>query len=329
MATWSGVGFVRCFVLLIAMVAQSLLASNTWIKLANRDFELYTSLDQKRAGALLRRLEEARQSMEQLSFSAQPERVPLRVFAFRSKSEYGPFRSDKAATAYFLHSGTRNYIVLSGDAVEPVVHEYVHYVLHQRFPHFPMWLDEGLAEVYSTVTRTENSLRLGLPSEDQLAWLRMDGLAYDLPALFRVEQTSFEHTKNLTPRSRFYAESWLLVHMLRLAPEYAPHFNAFLAAIEQGQTAEQAFSRVYAKATPEVMRDLARYLEAERMPTEVMTRVRGDANSTASAVETSSIGESEARAALAGLSAALLGRGATNRASAADLGLAIETSAGN
>jgi len=306
MATRSRVGFVWCIVLLTALVGQSLLASNSWIRLTTKNFELYSTLDKKQAALLLQRLDRARQGLEQLSFGAQANPVPVRVFAFRSRTEYAPFRSDKAATAYYLHSRLRNYIVLGGDAVEtsePAVHEYVHYVLHQRFPNLPLWLDEGLAEVYSTVSRKEGLLRLGLPSESQLDWLRMDGFAYDLPALFHIEQTSFDGAKHLAPRSRFYAESWLLVHMLRLAPNYAPHFNAFLAAMDKGEPAERVLAKTYGKTEREVMSDLARYLDAERMPTELMAVNQGEAKM--DAIETAPVSAADAHTALADLIAAL------------------------
>jgi hypothetical protein len=259
--------------LLALLLTSHLFAANPWIQLSSRNFNLYTDLPPDRATALIGRLETARQALAHFTVYAASNTKPIRVIAFRTLAQYRAYSADTASTAYFLHSAYRDYIVLDGaapDIYTPAVHEYAHFAIHQQFRRLPRWLDEGLADLYSTVREKEGTIRLGLPLEERLEWLRMDGLAYSLPVLFEFSQGSGRKTAGSTPRSRFYAESWILVHMLRLSPRYFPGFNDFVRALENGVSESEAFVTVFHKSELEVQTDLAHYLKSERIPTSLL-----------------------------------------------------------
>jgi hypothetical protein len=259
-------------VIFITLLTSHLFAAESWVRLTTPNFDLYSSLDKKQAVIVLKQLEDARRALAPL-YAEAAVAAPVRVIAFRSESEYSGYRSNEASAAYYLRADGRDYVVLGQSLAPggtPVVHEYVHYLLHQRYRHLPLWLDEGLAEVYSTAVQENRGLRIGLPPDERLDWLRMDSPAYDLQTLFTIRQSSFASVKHLTPRSRFYAESWLLVHMLRLAPDYAAQFPSFLEDIERGERPETALLERYGKSLTAVTEDMHRYLKAGQMPTEVM-----------------------------------------------------------
>ena len=270
MAACPGASFMQRVLLAIA-VAANLFASESWLRLKTPDFDLYSSLNRKQASAVLEQLENAREIFEALQLWRSEAASPVRVIAFRSENEYSRYRTNDASEAYYLRAAGRNYIVI-GDmgAGAPVVHEYVHLLLHQQYRRLPLWLDEGLAEVYSTATPESGGFRIGLPPDDRLEWLRMDSPAYDLPTLFSIRQSSFAAVKHLTPRSRFYAESWLLVHMLRFAPEYERQFQAFVEDVERGKPSKTALRDRYGKTLDAVTKDMDRYLKASQMPTELV-----------------------------------------------------------
>jgi hypothetical protein len=283
-------------VLGMAFVASVLGSSISWIRLETMNFELYSTLDPKRAMVLLNQLADAKQILARFIPSGTANPGPVRVIAFRSQTEYNRFRTNEAAAAYYLHTHSRDYIVLGEDALqsyEPAIHEYVHYVLHQRFKSLPLWLDEGLAEVYSTIDQKNGVIRVGLPSQDEIDWLRMDGFAFDLPALFRTTERSFDHAAHLTPRSRFYAESWLLVHMLRFSSQYSSRFNEFLTGVASGEDAKSVLHTLYGKTFDDITADLKAYLAAERMPTDVV-RLKPAQSDSAVEVSTPSAGEIQA-----------------------------------
>jgi hypothetical protein len=296
---------VRCIVIGIALLTNQLLASESWVRLTTPNFDLYSSLNRKQAAFILNQLEDARKALEALHVGTAAAGAPVRVIAFGSEREYARFRSNDASAAYYLRASGQEYIVLGEELSRggsPVVHEYVHHLLHQQYRHLPLWLDEGLAEVYSTATQQAKGFRVGLPPEDRLDWLRMDKPAYDLETLFSIRRNSFDNTKHLTPRSRFYAESWLLVHMLRFSPEYADQFPAFLGDVEQGVAVQAALEKRYGKTLPAVMDDMMAYLKADRMPTEV---VRVNTEHTMTPIAASALERADWQAVLADLKSAL------------------------
>lgn len=255
----------------IALIGSNLFAAESWIRLCSPNFDLYSSLSKKRSMALLTRLENARLALAHFSIYAGANTQPMRVIAFRSEREYRPYSSDAGSTAYFLHSAQRDYIVLnadSDDADTAVVHEYAHYLLHQQFHHLPRWLDEGLADLYSTVEEKDGIACVGLPIDDRMESLRFDGLAYDLPALFHIEPNDLVNMRKTSRRTRFYAESWALAHMLRFSLDYYQGFDDFMREIEQGATSGQALRNVFHKSEADVRQDLERYIEAGHLRNE-------------------------------------------------------------
>jgi hypothetical protein len=260
-------------IVLLALAASVTLAAETWVRLSTQNFDLYTDLPADRAALLIARLETARQALGHFTVYATSNALPVRVIAFSSLDQYRAYCADLASTAYFLRSAYRDYIVIgtsSADIYTAAVHEYAHFAIHQQFHHLPRWFDEGLAEVYSTVQEKDGAIRLGLPLEERMEWLRMDGLAYDLPTLFRLQKYSDGNLRNITPNSRFYAESWILTHMLRFSPPYSSRFNDFARQLERGTPEQAAFPAVFQKSEHEVQEDLTRYLKAERIPTSLL-----------------------------------------------------------
>lgn len=273
MAARLSASLVQCIILLIALAANQSLAAESWVRLETPHFDLYSSLNRKQAALVLNQLEDARRALETVNPGRRVDGSPVRVIAFRSENEFSRYRPNDASSAYYLRADGREYIVFGQEVAEggtAVVHEYVHHWLHQWHKNLPLWLDEGLAEVYSTAVQESRGLRVGLPPADRLDWLKMDAPAYDLPTLFSMRQSSFTGVKRLTPRSRFYAESWLLVHMLRFSPEYADQFQAFLDDVEQGAQPAAALQRHYGKTVSAVMDDMQAYLKANRIPTELV-----------------------------------------------------------
>jgi hypothetical protein len=305
MAARLSASLVQCIVIGIALVTNQLLASESWVRLTTPNFDLYSDLNRKQAASVINHLEDARTALAALHVGAASAGPPVRVIAFGSEREYAQYRSNDASAAYYLRADGQEYIVLGEELSTggaPVIHEYVHHLLHQQYQHLPLWLDEGLAEVYSTATRQPKGLRVGLPPQDRLDWLRMDSPAYDLETLFSIRRDSFDNVKHLTPRSRFYAESWLLVHMLRFSPEYGHGFQAFLEDMEGGAPTEAALLKHYGKTLSTVMDDMQAYLKADRMPTEV---VRVSTERTVGPVTVSELQRADWQAVLADLRFAL------------------------
>jgi hypothetical protein len=269
----------RLLVCLTLVSPAPIYASETWIQASSDHFQLFTSNNKDQAVQLLRQLETTRRRLLPVLYGAStaPENddsCRVTVIAFHSDTEYASYRSNSAASAYSLEAPGSSYIVLgAASAHDPAiaVHEYIHHLLHRRYRGLPAWLDEGLAEVYSSLEERRNQLRLGLPADSRLSSLEHDGLLLGLPDLLNVKEDDLKKLRHSEPRSRFYSESWLLTHMLRFSPAYSPRFSAFITSIDSGNTAENAFLSVYRKTLPQVQDDLQRYLKKGRFPTQTVT----------------------------------------------------------
>jgi hypothetical protein len=262
---------LRSAFVVFALSTNTLHSAVPWIRLSTANFDIYTSRKVSQAKDLLRSLEDARSC--RTVFPGQPtsQLKPIRVIAFRSESEFAPYRLPGHASAYYLHAAGETYIVLQDASPEndrAALHEYAHHLIRQCYPRLPLWLDEGLSDVFSTVKREGADVVIGLPVEARLDYLKQNGLALSLPALFQTTRKSLASSDQENSNVAFYAESWLLAHMLRFSPGYSPVFTSFLEALESQSDAIEALRETVHKS-PEVVRDdLERYLRMGKLPTQ-------------------------------------------------------------
>lgn len=175
-----------------------------WTLLRVPGIEVYTDASGRAARQTIDRLEQIRGL---LGSPAKPDLIPLRVFLFAKTGEYLEF-APNAETAGFYQSGfERDYIVTSaGSPLDRVVaHEYVHFVANERDVIRPVWLEEGLADFYSTF----DGKHLGAPVREHLRRLELSNW------LSAAEMNSPRELTDI-----FYAQSWALVHMLRSRPPF-------------------------------------------------------------------------------------------------------------
>jgi tetratricopeptide (TPR) repeat protein len=122
----------------------------------------------------------------------------------------------------------------------------------------PAWLNEGLADVYSTLKPSGSKVLLG---EVQLGRYRelQNGKWLDLETLLAVDHRS-PHYNEKQKAGMFYAESWALTHMLYLSDGYRKQFPQFVALIKADASQASVFQQVYGKSLRQVRADLDAYL---------------------------------------------------------------------
>lgn len=242
----------------------SLRAEDKWIKLSTPHFEMFTPNSEKRAKETLQQFEQVRAFFRQATskpIESSTAETRVRIVAFRGEKDYKPYRMNEGAAAFYLKTESHDYIVM-GDVEEAhfmaAAHEYTHLVVEHAGFKFPVWLNEGLADVYSTLEAHGDKTMVGRPIEGrvqvlgQTKWL-------ELPALFSVGRDSPYYNEK-DKMTVFYAESWLLTHMLMLSATYGPKFPEFLAAVNRGTGTEAALLSVYGMDAHAVMGDLRHYM---------------------------------------------------------------------
>jgi Flp pilus assembly protein TadD len=252
------------FLLLLGIPASvSLRAEEKWIKLSTPHFEMFTPNGEKRAKEALLQFEQVRTFFRQATNKGKDDNTGtrVRIVAFRGEKDYKPYRMNEGAAAFYLRNESHDYIVM-GDVEEEhflaAAHEYTHLVVEHAGYKFPLWLNEGLADVYSTLEAQGDKTMVGKPIKGRLIELQQTNWL-SLPALFSVGVNSPYYNEK-DKMSVFYAESWLLAHMLMLSPDYVAKFPQFLITVNHGARSEDALLSVYGKDVNAVMSDLRHYM---------------------------------------------------------------------
>lgn len=237
-----------------------------WLKLRSEHFEVYSAEDEKKARRVLEHLERVRKTFELLTNVQIPNDQPVRVLLFRSEKEYRPYAYGKTALAHYMSARGRDYIVLSDldSHTEQVLnHEYFHlFSKHARF-RFPVWMEEGLADFYSTLRITKKDVSLGLPVVGHHRYLTSRfGRPIPLAQIFSLDyKTRHEIDRDMT--NRLYAQGWALIHMTFSGKDMASRSHEFLAKVRDGEMdTAQAYQSVYGLTLPNLDQLLARYIEA-------------------------------------------------------------------
>jgi hypothetical protein len=251
---------------LIFLTTLPLAAADQWIKLTTPHFELYTTAGEKKGREAVLYFEQVRSFFLQSSPSKKVPEFPVRIVAFRSEKQFKPYRFNESAAAYYTKTRMRDYIVMQDISTENyhvAIHEYTHLIVEHSGLNFPPWLNEGWAELYSTLTPLGNKAMIGnlIPSRVQTLfsdkWL-------DLAALTAVDHNSPYYNER-NKAGIFYAESWALVHMLYLSPLYRPYFARIVVALVNGQPLEAALQSTLGRSLVDVQNDLHGYLQSNRL----------------------------------------------------------------
>lgn len=167
---------------------------------------------------------------------------------FYSTTSEGSFAIATRKPAYYKDQ-------LSGQM--SIFHEYAHHFMYRHFPAaYPAWYREGFAEYVSTVTFDMDwNWAFALPAGHRERQLRKDPLPIGTILFSNVGDFKPKH------RARFYAWSWLLVHMLESRPDRTAELHDYLDRFGNGagpREAARAFGDLGA-----LQRDLQAYAETQ------------------------------------------------------------------
>jgi tetratricopeptide (TPR) repeat protein len=251
---------------ILFLFAIPALAVDHWLRLITPDFELYTTASEKQGRDTLRHFEQVREFFLQASPVRSLGDFPLRIFQFETESQYTPFRPSEFSVAFFVATPARDYIVMGDRTANdygPSIHEYMHLIVRHSGLKLPTWLNEGWADVYSTLRPMGKDTAVGDLLPDRMKslageqWLDFDTLA-------AVDSSSPTYHEGARV-GIFYAESWALAHMLYLSPEYKDNFGKFVTALNSGKSTAEALEIAYGRSSAMVFKDLRAYFDRKRI----------------------------------------------------------------
>jgi tetratricopeptide (TPR) repeat protein len=238
---------------LLALVAVPAAAAN-WIQVSSPSIEIFTDTSENTARALLDRFETLHRIFRESNIAESPPH--LRVFIFASERDFEKYRPSRSGAGFYTRGDDLDVIVLTnGNQLKYIAsHEYLHRVIRHASPLLPAWLNEGLPEFYSTISISGDKMQVGHAVERRLQelahepWLSAEDLALG----------------NRADGGIFYAESWALVHMLSLSPEFSKGMPEFVKQINDGAPQEDAFPKAFGITMAQALAALHAYLRSAK-----------------------------------------------------------------
>lgn len=235
-----------------------------WVKLRSANFELYTSAGERAGRRTLQQFERTRSFFQKAMGLEVSNSKPVRIVLFKSKKEYLPYRPGEVAAAYFLPGRGADLIVLvAGNELSSAIHEYVHLLVRHSGLELPLWINEGLADLYSSMQQVGGKVVVGYAPPARLQTLRREKWV-PLDQVLRADHDSQHYTEK-ERAGKFYAESWALTHMLTLSQEYRSDLRDLLKLLTAGTSSMTALETVYGMPIETLQRELRSYVRQDRL----------------------------------------------------------------
>jgi tetratricopeptide (TPR) repeat protein len=245
-----------------------------WIRVESDHFTVFSNAGEATARSVVVDLETLRSVLGMLFERMRLDSpVPTLIYVFDKPASFEPYRlyyngKPKKLAGYFTSRPLGDYAAIVSqhahdDITRTIYHEYIHSVLDANRAELPLWLNEGLAELYSTFEVVRGTARIGNPIGAHLLWLRGNGLI-PLDELFAIDRDSPDYNEG-SRRGSFYAQSWALTHMLVIGqPERQQQLTGFLRLLRQGTRQHDAFEQAFETTYTELEKELRRYVRSRR-----------------------------------------------------------------
>ncbi len=281
-------GLVQVFFAIIYFCTFApLRAAENWIKVATEHATILTPAGEGVARKWAIEFEQFRRGLQAIVPVPVGRLRPVTVILFktdRAMEPYLPLENGRPAKlgGYFARANDINTIMLSlahddAETRHVIFHEAVHWHLSARDGALPLWLDEGLAEVYSTFTvRDAKTYTFGDAIHAHVALLRAEPLL-PLANLFGVGRESLLYNEGKRA-GIFYAQSWAFVHFL-IHGKNSPgpgSVRRYLDLVSQMDSADDAFKAAFGADYATIERRLRGYINGGTYLRHVYTRATVD-----------------------------------------------------
>ncbi|MGA8150947.1 MAG: TonB family protein [Terriglobales bacterium] len=252
MSPYRRVVAVAVVVLLVSSFSEA--KHETWVEIRSANFVVVSNAGEKQARKAALQFEQIREvfreSLQGVTKSPSPVVTILAVKDQGSMRELLPeyWASGHAHPAGIFFAGLNQYFAAveldaqGSNPYETFYHEYYHSISTPYQPEWPVWLSEGLAEVYGHTKIDEKSAIMGEPDAGLLQELQSSPFI-PLNVLFRVDHSS-PYYNEASRTSMFYAESWALTHYLLLGDRMAHRdiLDSYLLALLKGKSQDEALA---------------------------------------------------------------------------------------
>src|SRR5829696_7191944 len=208
--------------------------------------------------------------------------VPTTVIIFRDDASFTPFKPlyqgrPINVSGFFQAGEDVNYIAISLDPRDKdpygtAFHEYVHLHVKDNIPNAPLWLNEGLAELYESLAFSGGDALIGTHHHGYVSLLRQVELL-PLKTLFSIGPDS-PHYNEQDKVGIFYGESWALVHYLMLGDRaQQDQFKQFIQRVGRGDDVAKAIESAYGITLDTLETELQSYVRRGNIRAQRITGV--------------------------------------------------------
>ncbi len=248
-------------------------ASEQWTEVKSAHFTVITDAGEKRGRDVALRFEQMRQVFGSLVLHGEVKTSrPVQILAFKNTKgikQMAPlFKGKPIELAGLYQKGqSEDFIALDlsteGDyRWQTVFHEYAHLLLNSNTSEWPLWFDEGFAELFSTIDLSGKQALIGRAPESAVQMIANNRLM-PVAQLFAVQHDSATYNESGDHRNMFYAESWLIVHYLEEKQLVKPVILSFAAT--HGHPDEAEFRRRTGMTFAEFDRALENYVRGNKL----------------------------------------------------------------
>lgn len=243
-----------------------------WMEYRSSHFVVYSDRDPQEARALVADFERFRRAALYLTgLKPSAETTPSQIYLFARPQDYSAIAPAADVAGFYRDTGLGPRMVVGAeaqlaDASLVLFHEYVHHLVRERSDwRYPIWYDEGFAELLGSARLTRDRVELGHMHPWREPLLRGSARL----SLQDLLEPSFEQTEEPRYWERYYTSAWLWLHYLQLGhlageSDYRAATQEFLLALDAGQPVAEAFKEAYGASIATFDQRLTRYQRRPR-----------------------------------------------------------------
>jgi tetratricopeptide (TPR) repeat protein len=279
-------------VVLLALSSLPLQAKDSWVEVRSPNFTVISNSGEKEARRIADQFEQFREvfhaTLPQLRVDLGK---PLIIFAVKNEDSlrillpaFWETKGRVHPAGLYSPGEDRHFVAVRTDIegenpYEVVYHEYTHAIMNLNFRDLPVWLGEGLAELFANSQIQSKEVHVGAASRYHLMELQQSRLIPVETLLMAGHDSPYYNEANRA--TVFYAESWAIVHYLMMDPDARKRQLLFNFMKAWDETGDQV------KAAQATFGDLKKFSVAmesyARQPSfyflKVPTAIHGDAKS--------------------------------------------------
>lgn len=242
-----------------------------WREVTSNNFVVYTEGTEAEARNFAAKLERYNYVLRRFHNVREPAQAPrFRVFLLENIDAVQRMAGSGGIAGYYVRDARALMFVgmraaASHRGFDPdlvLFHEYVHHFMYQYFPAaYPVWYSEGYPEFWATIRFLDNDVvEIGHPQEG-----RFNSFVQGMNRWVPLRQLMTARTYADVPEiDLIYAQGWLLSRYMFENPERRRQIQAYLNAINQGMSYEEAMNTHIGRNASQLNDELFEYASRGR-----------------------------------------------------------------